>query len=177
MYIYLQKQIYEDRKSAIQGAIRDQMGLLVDVVKQGHGSTNDGNTARKFFASPSKVAAITGLDEGLLIMLRAILAVVSSTRQVDQEKFVEYCSKAKDHYEEVYPWGRMNVTLHKLLVHGPLIVSRSPLPVGMLSEEPSEAANKFLKRFAIDHARQISRTTRNEDVLKRYTLFILIHYC
>lgn len=40
---------YEIRKSIIQKQLRKDVGLIVDVVKQGFGTTNDGNTARRFF--------------------------------------------------------------------------------------------------------------------------------
>jgi len=37
------------RQRAIQQRFRSETGLLIDVGKQGHGTTNDGNTARRFF--------------------------------------------------------------------------------------------------------------------------------
>jgi len=45
---------------------------LIDVVKQGKGTANDSNTARKFFADPKLSAAITGLDENLITRFGAI---------------------------------------------------------------------------------------------------------
>lgn len=39
------------------------MGLNVDIVRQGSGTSNDDNTARKFFENPKKTAKITGLNE------------------------------------------------------------------------------------------------------------------
>lgn len=38
----------KSKKKNIQDAFKNRMGLLIDVVKQDHGSTNDGNTARRF---------------------------------------------------------------------------------------------------------------------------------
>ncbi|RVE51017.1 hypothetical protein evm_004308 [Chilo suppressalis] len=43
------KDSLKGRKLIIQQKFRDEMGLLVDIVKQGSGNTNDGNTARKFY--------------------------------------------------------------------------------------------------------------------------------
>lgn len=66
------------------------MGLLIDVVKQGHGSTNDGNTARRFFASPNVTAEITGINEDLIRRFSIILVAISSGYQLDTDKFYEY---------------------------------------------------------------------------------------
>ncbi|KMQ89196.1 dna-mediated transposase [Lasius niger] len=40
---------YEIRKSTIQKQLRKDVGPIADVVRQGFGTTNDGNTARRFF--------------------------------------------------------------------------------------------------------------------------------
>ena len=41
------------------------MGLIVDKPKPGYGSTNDGNTARRFFQNPDLSAKITGINKQL----------------------------------------------------------------------------------------------------------------
>ncbi|KAF2890599.1 hypothetical protein ILUMI_15574 [Ignelater luminosus] len=43
------KALFEDRKKHIQAEFKAQMGLVVDKPKPGYESTNDGNTARRFF--------------------------------------------------------------------------------------------------------------------------------
>lgn len=43
------KCIVESRQKNIQDAFKNRMGLLIDIVKQGHGTTNDRNTTRRFF--------------------------------------------------------------------------------------------------------------------------------
>lgn len=45
---YLRKQVETEKK--IQQQFKKDMNLLIDVVKQGSGLTNDGNTARRFFS-------------------------------------------------------------------------------------------------------------------------------
>jgi len=44
------KESVEKRKKIIQDRFRQEMGLLVDVPKPDYGTSNDGNTARKFFS-------------------------------------------------------------------------------------------------------------------------------
>ncbi|XP_031332193.1 uncharacterized protein LOC116162670 [Photinus pyralis] len=62
----LNKELKAAKKQLIQQKFKQQMGLLVDVVKQGFGTTNDGNTARRFFREYEKSAEITNLDQNLL---------------------------------------------------------------------------------------------------------------
>lgn len=67
------KQALEYRKKLIQNKFRDKIGLIVDVPKSGYGTTNDGNTARRFFANPSLSAEITEIDEDLITRCAVIL--------------------------------------------------------------------------------------------------------
>lgn len=53
-------------KDDIQEDFRKEMGLLVDIVKQGSGTTNDGNTARRFFKDPELTASITKVDVNII---------------------------------------------------------------------------------------------------------------
>lgn len=46
-----------------------QMSILVDVVKQGVGATNNGNTARRFFKNPALSSSVTGVDQTLISRL------------------------------------------------------------------------------------------------------------
>lgn len=39
---------------------------MVDITKQGYGSTNDGNTERRFFANTEVVAKVFEIDESLI---------------------------------------------------------------------------------------------------------------
>lgn len=56
-----QKKNIEKRKKIIQSELRRCLGIIVDKPKPGGaGSSNDGNTARKFFSNPEKVSEIIG---------------------------------------------------------------------------------------------------------------------
>lgn len=56
----------KQNKQRIQDEFAKEMHLLVDVVKQGSGTTNDGNTARHFFAEPETVERITGVEVNII---------------------------------------------------------------------------------------------------------------
>lgn len=65
------------RQKTIQEKYWKEEGLLLDQVKQGHGTTNDGNTARRFFRKPEQAAVITGVDGQLITKLGTIMEVRS----------------------------------------------------------------------------------------------------
>lgn len=75
------------RKTLINQRFKAELGLRIDEVKQGHGTTNDGNTARRFFENPEKTAAITGLDVELVRRFAVILQAITSGEQIDTAKF------------------------------------------------------------------------------------------
>lgn len=65
------------RKNQIQKRFKVETGLIVDKPKPGgSGTSNDGNTARRFFSDPKKTAAITGLDVTALERCGTILQVI-----------------------------------------------------------------------------------------------------
>ena len=60
------KSKYESRKKLLRSLFKAQMGLLVDLPKPGSGTSNDGNTARRFFKDATTSANITGINEELV---------------------------------------------------------------------------------------------------------------
>lgn len=154
------------RKQQIQQAFKDETGLLVDIVKQGAGTTNDGNTARRFFSDAKASARITGVDEELIERFHIILQTVASGERVDLPKFSEFCKSTATLYVQLYPWYYMPASVHKLLMHGTDIIEHfGLLPIGNLSEEASEARNKDFRKYRENHSRKVSRTATNEDIL------------
>lgn len=60
-YTKKQKNDMEKQKAEIKKNLKDGLGIKVGTVKPGgHGNTNDGNLARKFFQKPETTAALTG---------------------------------------------------------------------------------------------------------------------
>lgn len=98
------KKIRDERKNQIQKDFKERMGLLVDVVKQGWGSSNDGNTARAFFSNPQVSADITGIDVQLIKKFHIILQVISSSHKIDPEKFGEYTRNTAEYFVNLYGW-------------------------------------------------------------------------
>lgn len=80
------KETVAKNKERIQREFKTKMGLIVDKPKPGFGNSNDGNTARRFFADPDKASLITGVDKDLIIKFHIILATVSSGHTINLEK-------------------------------------------------------------------------------------------
>ncbi|KAL4721448.1 hypothetical protein ACJJTC_007165 [Scirpophaga incertulas] len=164
------KIIIKERKTSIQNAFKEEMGLLVDIPKQGFGNTNDGNTSRRFFSNPECSSRITGIDIELIKRFRMILEVISSGHSIDAEKFDVFARETANMYTNLYDWHPMSPTIHKILVHGAKVISNAILPIGQLSEEAAEARNKYIRQYRLNFARKFSRVDCNRDILNRLLL-------
>lgn len=161
------KELVLINKKRIQREFKTKMGLTVDKAKQKFGSTNDGNTARRFFAEAEISADITGLDLYLLKRCRTILSTISSGFEINLEKFKEYALDTAKLYIAKYPWYNMSTTMHKILIHSPIIIESCILPIGMMSEEAQEARNKDIRKYREYYSRKNTRENNMEDVMKR----------
>lgn len=162
------KRIFEEKKREIQQNFRERTGLLVDVPKPGgSGTTNDGNTARRFFADSSLSASITGIDEDVIRRFGVVLSTISCGYAINVDAFREYALYTAKLFVEKYPWYFMPATVHKILIHGAIIIKEAILPIGQLSEEAQESRNKDLKKFRESNTRKNCRVLGNQDLLNR----------
>lgn len=162
--------ILDARKRNIVSTIKQEMGLLIDMPKQGGaGTTNDGNTARRVFSDKwrKRFAEIIGIEEWLVNGLHTILVVISSGYHINSNKFDSFCKDLLQMYIAQYNWYYLPVTVHKILVHGREIIDKSVLPVGMLSEQAGESRNKYYRRYRLQHAVKTSRQNNLRDVFNR----------
>lgn len=108
----------KERKIQIQNAFREKLGLIVDIPKPGFGTSNDGNTARRFFKHSSVSADITGIDHQLIERFSIILQTLSCEYHLNFEKFENYCYETAELYINLYDWYYMPPSVHKILLHG-----------------------------------------------------------
>lgn len=94
------------------------MGLLVDIPKPGFGSTNNGNTAKRFFADPTLASNITGVNIDLIQRFGTILRTIASGFNINPVEFKKYCAETAELYIQRYKWFYMPQTVHKILIHG-----------------------------------------------------------
>lgn len=157
-------------KAQVQRAFKSKLSLLVDMPKPGCGSSNDGNTARRFFQNYEESSLITGVDKNLIYRFYIILQTISSGFSINIEKFKEYALDTAKEFVKLYPWYYMPTTVHKLLVHGAEIIKHALLPIGQMSEEAQESCNKFFKKYRENFARKNHRQKTMEDVFKRFLI-------
>ncbi|XP_025419316.1 uncharacterized protein LOC112689694 [Sipha flava] len=154
------------RKKMIQEKFKTIMGLKVDYVRSGgEGTSNDGNTSRRFFDDPSIAAEITGIKESLIIRCATILKAMSSGYEINKKIFSEYAIETAKLLVKEYPWYYMPASVHKILLHGSSVISAALLPIGQMSEEAQEARNKDLKNIRENYTRKCSRIKTNVDLL------------
>lgn len=154
-----------NRKKQVQMALKSELSINVDFVKQGYGTTNDGNTARSFFSKPDVVGRILGINTNLIQRFANILHVISSGFEIDTNKFEQYSLETAKLYIREYNWYKMPPTVHKVLLHGGKIMQEFNVPIGRLSEEAQEANNKIFKHARAHNSRCCSRKANNEDVM------------
>lgn len=98
----------------------------------GKGTTNDGNTARRFFSNPEKTAEITGLNLELVKRFANILAAINCGQLIDADKFHNYAVDTAQLFVQEYPWYYLPSHTHKILLHGGEVMRNSLLPLGKL---------------------------------------------
>jgi hypothetical protein len=152
------------QKKRIQNELKEKLGLLVDIPKPNFGTTNDGNTARRFFANYEIVSQVTGIDTHLIKRFGVILKTLSSGCSINAVAFREYSTETARLFIELYPWYYMPSSVHRILIHGADIIQAAILPIGMLSEEALEARNKDLRRCRQFNTRKISRIAGTTDL-------------
>eukprot|EP00697_Spironema_sp_BW2_P000232 gnl/Spiro4/10310_TR5495_c0_g1_i1.p1 gnl/Spiro4/10310_TR5495_c0_g1~~gnl/Spiro4/10310_TR5495_c0_g1_i1.p1 ORF type:complete len:441 (+),score=60.59 gnl/Spiro4/10310_TR5495_c0_g1_i1:159-1481(+) len=176
-------------EATVKDKLRATLGIVVNQVKPGSGTTNDGNTARRFFANPKLAAECTGVDERLIECLHVLLQTVNTGYAVDINAFRQYGRDTATRAVALYPWFPIPTSPHKILIHGHQIAAKFqtglsvPLPIcfdcevddsvtvtfgvpiGMTSEEGSEAANKLYRQAREHHTRKNKRENTMLDVM------------
>ena len=164
-------QVNKDRvkkkKEDVQKWMKEALGLIVDVPKQGAGTSNDGNTARRAFEKWGVFASLLGLDPQFVEGLQVLLIAMSCQLPLNSKRFGDFCSSLKERYISLYPWYYMPVTAHKILVHGADIIEASALPLGMMAEDAAESRNKLYRQDRLFHARKTTRKENLKDVFNR----------
>lgn len=130
-----EKESKENRKNQIQKEFKDELGLIVDQMKQGVGTTNDGNTTRAFFRNPDFSSKITGVNYRLIYNF----AVISCSEEINEEKIGNFTYETAKLYVSLYPRYYMPVSLHKILIHGKDIIKTAIVPIGQMSEKAQES--------------------------------------
>lgn len=159
-------------KKEILDQVNKEIGLQIDKVLLGKGTSNTGNVARKFFKNFEKMSKITGVDEGFLKNVYIAILCISSlnytVRSAEFKKFgEELLNKYLSEYGEIQG---ISPTFHKLLIHTADAADFFKLPLGILSEENLEHGHQISKKSKSFFSRKVSRSTMAHDIMVRYLI-------
>jgi len=147
--------------------IYEKIGVRVDQVLQGHGTTNTGNVARRSFENPAIFAEALEINVQLIQNIATILSAFKCKKPLRLNELEKFCWETYCLHYKLFSWARMNPTLHKLLKHGCDIARQFPLPIAYYSEDANESWHKLYRKNMTQHSRQNSRENRMLDVFNR----------
>ena len=101
----------------------------------GIGTSNNGNTARRFVVDSELTWSITGVDKVSIKKFGVILKAMASGKRIHIIKFGEYSQKTAKLYVSLYSWFYMPVAVYKILIPGAKVIETALLPIGQSTEE------------------------------------------
>lgn len=94
------KAIVEKNKRVIQDKFWRELGLIVDMPRQGAGNSNTGNVARRFFEHHESSASILNIKPSIIYKMGQVLEVIRSRFPIDPIIFEEYCNALYNEYKD-----------------------------------------------------------------------------
>ena len=151
------------KKKLVHDRFKAELGLRINEPKWGAGNTNDGNTAQRAFEQEEKLAKICDLDESLIHRFHMILVAISCKHPIDPNKFQTYCHDKAELLVHLYPWFRMPVSIHVLLIHGAAVLASSiiPISIGVSWVDLTIREGKKMSRTSKKFSRTTLRRVKN----------------
>ena len=161
----VQRAEIQERRKNTRERIKNRLGIHIDRVIQGRGTSNTGNVGRIFLKNYKIISEITEVDMDLIRRYYLIMVALSCGRPINFENFKIFTRQTAELYVSKYNWYRMPVSIHKLLLHGAETAQHLLLPIGLMSEEAQESCNKIYRRVRERHARKDRLVHTTEDVV------------
>lgn len=157
----------DQEMAKIRMKLFEKFCVRVDGVKHGCGTSLNGNSARTCFRDPSALAQVLGISTDLVKRLSFVLLAFKRKQGVNLDILQKYCIDTYKLFFELYPWAKMNPSVHKMLRHGVAIARNFPLSLAYFAEDAAESMHKCYRKSSLYHARQNSRENRLKDVFNR----------
>lgn len=151
----------------IKEKLHDEFFIRIDEVQHGSGTSVNGNIARKCLKQSDTFAKALGINEDLVKRLSYIVLAFKQKENLNMDKLQQYCTETYQLYFKIYPWAKMNPTVHKMLRHGVAISRKFPFSLAYFAEDAAESMHKSYKLNSLHHARQNSRENRLKDIFNR----------
>ena len=82
--------------------------------------------------------------------MATMIDALSSGYNLDADRFQEMADSWMDRFHNTnMTWNWFSPYVHMMMVHGAQIIRALPLAPGLLSEEPSEHLNKFVRKSGL----------------------------
>ncbi|KAJ6646173.1 hypothetical protein Bhyg_01384 [Pseudolycoriella hygida] len=161
------KRAFKKKFAAVKKKLWHAFSIRVGEVKHGSGTSLNGNTARTCFKDPLKVANVLGINADLVKRLSYIVLAFKQKQGLNLETLGKYCTETYKLFFKLYPWAKMNPSVHKMLRHGADIARNFPFSLAYFAEDSAESMHKYYRKNSVHHARQNSRANRLKDVFNR----------
>ena len=157
----------EARMVELKKLVKDQFGVQVYQVFQGKcGNSNSGNTARRVFSNPEKLAKLVGANVDLIEDLWVLVTAVNCKEDVDPAKFQNLCEDWKRRFfKSSIKWNWPNPSIHAMIEHGEGILLELPCAPGYWTEEGCETSHKIERSRREYHARKMNIDINIQDVV------------
>ncbi|KAJ8685542.1 hypothetical protein QAD02_021335 [Eretmocerus hayati] len=167
------KKIVMENKKRVKEKTYAAVGVRVDQVRRGFGSSNTGSVARRCFADPEKFSKALEINETLVKKVSLISRLFRCKENLRLDEVRRLCYETHDYSFRVYGEAYVNPTLHKALIHGADIAEQFPLLVAFSSEDALETWHKIFRRAMVYHARQCEGE-RNQKVMASPKIWLRI---
>ena len=159
----------KDAKHSIQKEFVDRIGIRIDFVKQGKGTSTNGNAASRLFENCEISAEILDIDKNIIQSFSKQLNKINSvTTCYDPDTYKE---DSKELFEKIVQQlghvGNMSPTVHRVLVHGHEFLQWAKeigIPLGRFSESAIEYRNKDRRKARLKFSRKNSRENNTTDM-------------
>ena len=116
----VEKDLVNDRKTYLQDQFKE-IDVLLDFMTN-TGSTMTGNAARTAFDHEEFTSAAFEVHIDIVRGLHNVWIALRAPFKINPDLFKAYCRRLRQRYYTLYPWGELNVTIHKILDHGHLFL-------------------------------------------------------
>ena len=155
-------------KQEIQQEFVDLLGIRINYLKQGKGTSNNGNSATRLFENPEISARIFRIRVDIVKGFSKQLGKINSVTTLhDPEEYKESSRKLfEDIVTDFGHVANMPPTVHRFIVHGHIFLQWAKevnIPLGQFSESALEMRNKDRRKARLCFSRKTSRQDNISD--------------
>lgn len=157
--------------------IREKLGFLIDTPTSGGGNTDTGGIAERFFSRESREDICHLIHKesdrvAFFKLLELYNMVLSVCQNVDASKVAIpnevrlLCQELMIFEKTNFPWVMLSPSVHSMCGHNPeLFQITQGTPIGIYSEQGSEAWNKHIRAYKSGPAARARQTSIKENIL------------